>query len=55
MSVAPAKVAVQPGAAVTRGRYRVAVGVAVAGLVANVLIVLTGALVRLTGSGLSGR
>lgn len=46
------EVAAQPGAATTRGWSRVAVRVAVAGLVANVLIVLTGVLVRLTGSGL---
>lgn len=46
------KVAAQPGAAVPRGGAGVVVGVAVAGLVANVVIVLTGVLVRLTGSGL---
>ena len=46
------KVAARPEEAVPRGGARVAVGVAVAGLVANVVIVLTGVLVRLTGSGL---
>lgn len=46
------KVAARPEQGVTRGGSGVAVGVAVAGLVANTVIVLTGVLVRLTGSGL---
>ena len=52
MATAPAKLATRPLDATARDKPRVALGIAVAGLTANVLIVLTSGLVRLTGSGL---